>query len=144
MTIVTIIDNSNKDNSAWWGDLTWPMRCCDIWDTDYNFYNWEPEFMTIFVIWQLIVTLDSIPNSCDVFITFITHPSDRQERWQKASGFSRQSFLCPLPMQGSISRLCRMMVMVVVLSSLPSILNHLIRFHRLYHTYYPYHRWVSG
>ena len=52
-------------------------------------------------------------------ITFITHPSDRQERWQKASGFSRQSFLCPPPMQGSISRLCRMMV-VVVISSLPS------------------------
>ena len=67
--IVTIIDNSNKDNSAWWGDLTWPkkaLRCCDIWDTDYNTDNWEPEFMTIFVIWQLIVTLDSIRNSCDV------------------------------------------------------------------------------
>ena len=21
---------------------------CDIWDTDYNSDNWEPEFMTIF------------------------------------------------------------------------------------------------
>ena len=42
-------------------------RTCDIWDTDYNSDNWEPEFMTIFVIWQLIVTLDSIRNSCDVF-----------------------------------------------------------------------------
>ena len=30
-------------------------------------FNWEPEFMTIFVTWQLIVTLDSIRNSCDVF-----------------------------------------------------------------------------
>ena len=40
---------------------------CDIWDTDYNSDNWEPEFMTIFVIWQLIVTLDSIRNSCDVY-----------------------------------------------------------------------------
>ena len=39
----------------------------DIWDTDYNSDNWEPEFMTIFVIWQLIVTLDSIRNSFDVF-----------------------------------------------------------------------------
>ena len=29
--------------------------------------NWEPEFMTIFFIWQSIVTLDSIRNSCDVF-----------------------------------------------------------------------------
>ena len=26
MTIVTIIDNSNKDNSVWWGDLTWPKK----------------------------------------------------------------------------------------------------------------------
>ena len=41
---------------------------CDIWDTDYNWDNWEPEFMTIFVTWQLRVTLDSIRNSCDVFI----------------------------------------------------------------------------
>ena len=40
---------------------------CDIWDTDYNTVNWEPGFMTIFVTWQLIVTLDSIRNSCDVF-----------------------------------------------------------------------------
>ena len=50
-----------------WPDLTKkPLRCCDIWDTDYNTDNWEPEFMTIFAIWQLIVTLDSIHNSCDV------------------------------------------------------------------------------
>ena len=40
---------------------------CDIWDTDYNSDNWESEFMTIFVTWQLIVTLDSIRNSCDVY-----------------------------------------------------------------------------
>ena len=58
--------------SEWWGDLTWPkktLRCCDIWDTDYNTDNWEPEFMTFFVTWQLIVTLDSIRNSCYVFKT---------------------------------------------------------------------------
>ena len=59
MTIVTIIDNSNKDNP----------ETCDIWDTDNNSDNWEPETMTIFVIWQLIVTLDSIRNSCDVYRT---------------------------------------------------------------------------
>ena len=40
---------------------------CDICDTDYNTENWEPGLMTIFVTWQLIVTLDSIRNSCDVF-----------------------------------------------------------------------------
>ena len=59
--------------SEWWGDLTWPkkpLRCCDIWDTNYNTDNWEPEFMTIFVTWQLIVTLDNIRNSCDVFSIF--------------------------------------------------------------------------
>ena len=41
--------------SEWWGDLTWPkksLRCCDIWDTNYNTDNWEPEIMTIFVTWQ--------------------------------------------------------------------------------------------
>ena len=43
------------------------LKTCDIWDTDYNSDNWEPEHMTIFVTWQLIVTLDSIRNSCDVF-----------------------------------------------------------------------------
>ena len=40
---------------------------CDIWDTYYNIDNWEPGFMTIIVTWQLIVTLDSICNSCDVY-----------------------------------------------------------------------------
>ena len=38
----------------------------DIWDTNYNSDNWEPEFMTIFVTRQLRVTLDSIRKSCDV------------------------------------------------------------------------------
>ena len=38
---------------------------CDNWDTDYNYYNWEPKFMTIFVTWQSRVTVDSIRNSCD-------------------------------------------------------------------------------
>ena len=47
-------NNSNKDN-----DKDNPGTC-DIWDTDYNSDNWEPEFMTIFVTWQLRVTLDSI------------------------------------------------------------------------------------
>ena len=33
----------------------------------YNTDNWEPGLMTIFVTWQLIVTLDSIRNSYDVY-----------------------------------------------------------------------------
>ena len=43
------------------------LETCGIWNTDYNSDKWEPEFMTIFVCWQLRVTLDSIRNSCDVF-----------------------------------------------------------------------------
>ena len=42
-----------------------------IWDTDYNSDNWDPEFITIFVAWQLRVTLDSIRNSCDVLGPFL-------------------------------------------------------------------------
>ena len=45
------------------------LETCDIWDTDYNSDNREPELKEIFVTWQLIVTLDSIRNSCDVFIS---------------------------------------------------------------------------
>ena len=43
------------------------LESCDIWDIDYNSDNWELEIMTIYVSWQLRVTLDSIRNSCDVF-----------------------------------------------------------------------------
>ena len=48
------------------------LETCDIWDIGCNSDNWEPEFMTIFVTWQLIVTLDSIRNSCDVFFKEIS------------------------------------------------------------------------
>ena len=57
-----------KTKSFWEHLLRAILETCDIWDTDYNSDNWEPEFMTIFVTWQLIVTLDSIRNSCDVFM----------------------------------------------------------------------------
>ena len=43
------------------------LETCGLWDIDYNSDNWELEFMTIFVTWQLRVTLDSICNSCDVY-----------------------------------------------------------------------------
>ena len=56
-----------KTNTFWEHLLRAILETCDIWDTGYNSDNWEPEFMTIFVTWQLIVTLDSIRNSCDVF-----------------------------------------------------------------------------
>ena len=58
--ILTIFDNFGHNDTH---------NTSDIWDTDYNSDNWEPEFMTLFVTWQLIVTLDSIRNSCDVFLT---------------------------------------------------------------------------
>ena len=56
LTTETIFDNFEKT----------VLETCDIWDTDYSSDNWEPEFTTIFGTWQLIVTLDSIRNSCDV------------------------------------------------------------------------------
>ena len=53
------------------------LETSDIWDTDWNSDNWEPEFVTICVTWQLRVTLDSIRNSCDVctwyFLAMFTH-----------------------------------------------------------------------
>ena len=59
------------DNFWWqfWCQFFWTflqLVTCDIWDTDYNTENWEPGFMTIYVTWQLIMTLDSIRNSCNV------------------------------------------------------------------------------
>ena len=53
-------------------------QTCDIWDTNYNSDNWEPEFMTICVAWQLRVTLDSIRTSCDVYGIW-----GRLNGWQK-------------------------------------------------------------
>ena len=44
-----------------------PCLPFDSWGTDYYSDNWELEFMTFFVSWQLRVTLDSIHNSCDVW-----------------------------------------------------------------------------
>ena len=55
MTTETIFDNFEKT----------VLETCDIWDTE-NYDNGDPGFMTIFSTWQLIVTLDSIRNSCNV------------------------------------------------------------------------------
>ena len=62
-------------------------RTCDIWNTDYNSDNWEPEFMTIFVIQQLIVTLDSIRNFCDV-----SHALSKNLHWSKIAQTDRHVF----------------------------------------------------
>ena len=53
------------------------LGSCDIWDTDYISDNWELDFLTIFVTWQLRVTLDSIRNSCDVYSMIITFHKTR-------------------------------------------------------------------
>ena len=45
------------------------LETCDILDTDYNYENWASEFMTIFLTWQIKVTLDSICNFCNVLST---------------------------------------------------------------------------
>ena len=47
------------------------LETFDNWDTDYNSDSWEPDFVTIIVTWQLRVTVDSIRNSCNVFLLWI-------------------------------------------------------------------------
>ena len=56
------------------------LETCDIWDTDYNSDYWEPEFMTIFLIWQLRETLDNIRNSCS---DWVTEPLLISDLWTK-------------------------------------------------------------
>ena len=64
------LDNFNKFNNFWHFFLKFTiLKTCDIWDTYYNSYNWEPEFMTIFVTCQSRMTVDSIRNSWDVLFT---------------------------------------------------------------------------
>ena len=68
---------TNARTHAFWEHLLKAiLETCDIWDTAYNSDNWEPEFMTIFVTWQLIVTLDSIRNYCDVLFLHTTLQPD--------------------------------------------------------------------
>ena len=67
MTIVTIIDKVINVHNKKTTSITKTILGLVTFETDYNSDNWEPEFMAIFVIWQWIVTLDSIHNSCDVF-----------------------------------------------------------------------------
>ena len=50
LTILTILDDFDNDND----------KTCGLWDIDKNSDDWEPEFMTIFVTWQLRVTLESM------------------------------------------------------------------------------------
>ena len=67
MTIVTIIDNSNKDNSVWLGDLTWPKKTfAMLWHLRHWLQYWQLRTWIYDNLWHLIVTLDSIHNSCDV------------------------------------------------------------------------------
>ena len=74
------VTHSVSDKVTYWA-VRWQLKklslngviigICDIWDTYYNIDNWEPGFMTIIVTWQLIVTLDSIRNSCDAWIQWL-------------------------------------------------------------------------
>ena len=65
----------------------------DIWDTDYNSGNWEPEFMTIFVIRQLRVTWTAFA----LLAMFLHNSSNRT--WQVARPHR------PLPADGRESLL---------------------------------------
>ena len=68
-TILTIEDNFHNSDNCFCHFDNWKDNPGDLWHLRHWLHsdNWEPEFMTIIVIWQLIVTLDSIRNSCDVF-----------------------------------------------------------------------------
>ena len=76
------------------------LETCGLWDIDYNSDNWELEFMTIFVTWQLRVTLDSIHNSCDVFmitsfrIGWEPTPLLGNPRWKNKIACSANAFQC--------------------------------------------------
>ena len=59
--------NQQKDNDSKKTMTKTILEFCDIWDADYNYDDWDPLFMTIFVTIKLIVALDSIRNSSDVF-----------------------------------------------------------------------------
>ena len=63
-----------------WIILTMTMiiqETCGLCDIDYNSDNWETEFMTIFVTWQLRVTLDSIYNSCNFCEVYPAYKSSK-------------------------------------------------------------------
>ena len=75
---------------------------CDIWDTEHNTDNWEPGLMTIIVTWQLIVTLDSICNSCDVFMY---HKSYSFWKSRDVSNSSYKSCCPPLLLWGYEKRM---------------------------------------
>ena len=52
---------------------------CDIGDTDYNSDNWESEFMTIFVTWQLRFVFRNLDNLKDSDIGDTDYNSDNRE-----------------------------------------------------------------
>ena len=52
---------------------------------------WEPEFVTILVTWQLIVTLESICNSCDVWHLPLALTSRRKQRNKEEQSNSKDS-----------------------------------------------------
>ena len=62
--LLHLVNDCNNFNNYWqsWNVSTFLtiLGICDYWDTGYNSDNWEPEFMTIFVIWQLRVTAFTI------------------------------------------------------------------------------------
>ena len=94
---------------------------CDMSNTVNNSDDWEPEFMTIFVTWQLRVTLDSICNSydvwkvrnyvrevlhsCDVFkFRFCTHDAQSQEYGCSKSSLINFKLFVSLPLDTSCGR----------------------------------------
>ena len=67
-TILTIDNNFHNPYNCfchfvkWKKKQTWKFATFEL-----NSDNWESEFTATFVTWQLIVTIDGIRNSCDVW-----------------------------------------------------------------------------
>ena len=69
-TIFTFFDNFDNSDNCFCHFDNWKDNPEDLWHLRHWLQFWQLRtwIMTIFVTWQLIVTLDSIRNSCDVFV----------------------------------------------------------------------------
>ena len=67
---LTIDDNFHNSDNCFCHFDNWKDNPGDLWNLRHWLQLWQLTtwIMTTFVTWQLIVTLDSIRNSCDVFV----------------------------------------------------------------------------
>ena len=70
------------DDNFLWQILMTIFHANVLWQFSMTIFDdyWEPEFMTIFLIWQLRETLDNIRNSCS---DWVTEPLLISDLWTK-------------------------------------------------------------